>query len=132
VITKHLKKGMEPKLLRLIYKKYIARFGRGVRHIHEFPILLTYAEVYLPDMPELRELQGEMARDLFIDVMKELEASGYVVFDKKTSFFLTAEGYAEAGKSRRDRTLDFFNRNQGLAVPISVVSLIVAIVALFG
>lgn len=131
MITKHLKRGMEPKLLRLIYKKYISRFGRGVRNIDQFPVLVTYSDVYLPDMPELREIDGNMARDLFIDIMKELEASGYVRFDDKFAYFLTVHGYAEAAKTRRDRALDFFNRNQGLAVPISVVSLIVAVVALW-
>lgn len=122
---------MEQKLLGLIYKKYIDRFGHGVRNLSEFPILITSAEVYLADMPELQEMDGNLIRHRFIDVMEELRASGYVTYDQRTSFFLTEAGYQRAALSPKDKALDFFNKNQGLAVPISVVSLVISIFALW-
>lgn len=131
MITKKVLPGMERKLLMGLYRRYIDQFGHGIRHLQEYKILITAAEVYLPEMPELREVQGNMARDLFIDVMKELEASGFVVFDGSTAFNLTESGYRKASMSWKDRTLDFFNKNEGLAVPISVISLVVAVIALF-
>lgn len=130
VITKKISWQMEPKLLGIIYGKYIDRFGHGVRNLGEFPILITSADVYLNDMPELREMEGDLVRHRFIDIMKELEASGYVTYDQRTSFFLTEAGYQLAARSPIDKALDFFNKNQGLAVPISIFSLIISIVAL--
>ncbi|PIB57211.1 hypothetical protein [Pseudomonas sp. 2995-1] len=131
LITRQLKKGMEQKLLALIYRKYVERLGHGVRNLREFPIWITSAEVYLPDMPELREYDENMARDLFVDVMRELEASGYVIFDSNIAFFLTEAGYGRASMTPVDKFLDFCNKNQGLAVPISIVSLIVSFAALW-
>lgn len=131
MITKKITKEMEQKLLGLIYKKYTDRFGHGVRNLAEFPILITSAEVYLADMPELQEMDGNLIRHRFIDIMEELRASGFVTYDQKTSFFLTDAGYARAALSLKDKVLDFFNKNQGLAVPISIVSLIISIIALW-
>ena len=131
MITKKISKKMEPKLLGLIYKKYIDRFGHGVRNLGEFPILITSAEVYLADMPELQEMDDNLIRHRFIDIMRELQTSGYVNYDQKTSFFLTEAGYQRAALSPKDKALDFFNKNQGLAVPISVVSLVISIIALW-
>ena len=131
MITKKISKEMEPKLLGLIYKKYIDRFGHGVRNLSEFPILITSAEVYLADMPELQEMDDNLIRHRFIDIMRELQTSGYVNYDQKTSFFLTEAGYQRAALSPKDKALDFFNKNQGLAVPISVVSLVISIIALW-
>ncbi|WP_144080565.1 hypothetical protein [Pseudomonas simiae] len=130
MITKKISRVMESKLLGIIYDKYIHRFGHGVRNLGEFPIYITSAEVYVGDMPELQEQEGNVIRHRFIDIMQELEASGYVVYDQKTSFFLTDAGYKRASMSLKDKALDFFNKNQGLAVPISIVSLIISIIAL--
>jgi hypothetical protein len=131
VITKKISRVMESKLLGLIYDKYIHRFGHGVRNLDEFPIYITSAEVYVGDMPELQEQEGNVIRHRFIDIMQELEASGYVVYDQNTSFFLTEAGYKRASMTLKDKALDFFNKNQGLAVPISVLSLIISIIALW-
>jgi len=131
VITKKLKKGMEQKLLGIIYRRYIERFGRGVRNLDEFPVLITSSEVFLSEIPEMREVEGSMARDLFIDAMRELEVSGFVRYDQKMSFFLTEAGYRRAAMTRTDKFLEFCNRNEGLAVPISVISLIISVIALF-
>ena len=131
MITKKLKKGMEQKLLGIIYRRYIERFGRGVRNLDEFPVLITSSEVFLSEIPEMREVEGSMARDLFIDAMRELEVSGFVRYDQKMSFFLTEAGYRRAAMTRTDKFLEFCNRNEGLAVPISVISLIISVIALF-
>ncbi|MFK3794778.1 hypothetical protein [Pseudomonas sp. NPDC088444] len=131
MITKKLKKGMEQKLLGILYRRYVETFGRGVRNLNEYPVLITASEVFLSEIPEMREVQGLMARDLFIDTMQELQASGYVRFDGKMSFFLTEAGYHRAAMTPIDRFLEFCNKNEGLAVPISVVSLIISIIALF-
>lgn len=122
---------MESKLLGLIYEKYIDRFGHGVRNLGEFPVLITSAEVYLDGMPELKESEGDFIRHRFIDIMQELTASGYVTYDQKTSFFLTEAGYKRAALTPKDKALDFFNKNQGLAVPISIISLIISVIALW-
>ncbi|MDR6162371.1 hypothetical protein [Pseudomonas fluorescens] len=131
MITKKISRVMEAKLLGLIYDKYIHRFGHGVRNLGEFPIYITSAEVYLADMPELQEQEGDLIRHRFVDIMLELEASGYVEYDQKTSFFLTEVGYRSAAMTLKDKVLDFCNKNQGLAVPISVISLIISIIALW-
>jgi hypothetical protein len=102
-----------------------------VRNLGEFPILITSAEVYLGDMPELQEMDGNLVRHRFVDIMLELQASGYVTYDQRTSFFLTEAGYQRATLSPKDKALDFFNKNQGLAVPISVVSLVISIFSLW-
>ncbi|MCX2692283.1 hypothetical protein OO256_16130 [Pseudomonas sp. DCB_CB] len=131
MITKKITKGQEDRLIRHIYAKYIDRFGRGVRSLGEFPVLITSAEVYLGDMPDLAESSGNLVRYRFVDLLKELEALGYMRFDGSTSFFLTEAGYKKAAMSRADRFLDFCNRNQGLAVPVAAASLIISIIALF-
>ncbi len=130
VITKQLKKGMEAKLLGLFYRDYIDKFGRGVRNLDEFPILITAAEIYLARMPELQERTGNLVRYRFVDITEELKAKGLLRFDSRTSYYLTEEGYRQGGMTRWDKCLDFCNRNAGMAVVVAVVSALISIASL--
>ena len=136
MITGRLDKGMELKLLRIFYKRYITRFGRGVRHLDDFEISIASEDFYAKFMPELREQDANRVRSRFIDITRELEAGGLLRLDSP-SYYLTEDGYRLGGMTRTDRFLDFCNRNAGMAVIVAVVSaavsaasLIVAIVAL--
>lgn len=131
MITKKIGKGMKQKLLRIIYEKYVDEFGHGVRNLRQFPVLITAQESYHEKMPELMESQDNARRSLFLDVMKELRADGFIFYDEGVNYYLTAEGYEEADMGWLKRSLRFFNANQGLAVPISIISLIVSVIALF-
>ena len=42
-----------------------------------------------------------------------LQASGYVTYDQRTSFFLTEAGYQRAALSPKDKALDFFKKIRG-------------------
>ncbi|HDS1791474.1 hypothetical protein NPS34_25670 [Pseudomonas putida] len=131
MITKKISNKLEKELLRSIYKKYIERYGHGVRRISEFRVLITAGDIYHRDIPELLEKTDNGTKSRFLDVLRELEAIGYVRSDGAGAYVLTEPGYTEAAMSRIDKFLDFFNRNQGLAIPISMVSLIISLIALF-
>ncbi|MBC3492369.1 hypothetical protein [Pseudomonas taiwanensis] len=131
MITKKFSNKLEKKLLRSIYKKYIERYGHGVRRIGEFPVLITAGDIYHRDIPELLEKTDNGSKSRFLDVLRELEALGHMRSDGAGAYVMTEAGYTEAAMSRTDKSLDFFNRNQGLAIPISMVSLIISLIALF-
>lgn len=131
MITKKVSKGMKQKLIRIIYEGYVEAFGHGVRNLQQFPVLITAQDVYHKKMPELMEYQDNQLRSLFVDVMNELRADGFIRYDERVNYYLTPEGYREADLSRLQRSFRFFNANQGLAVPISILSLVVSVIALF-
>ncbi|MFG0828805.1 hypothetical protein ACF8R6_10555 [Pseudomonas sp. CJQ_7] len=130
IIRKILNK-LEKKLLRSIYEKYIERYGQGVRRLGEFRVLITAGDIYHRDIPELLERTPNGTRSRFLDVLRELEAAGCVRPEGAGAYVLTEAGYAEAAMSRTDKLLEFFNRNQGLAIPISMASLIISLIALY-
>ncbi|WP_369991347.1 hypothetical protein [Pseudomonas xanthosomatis] len=131
MITKKISKEQEEKLLRLIYEKYVGRFGHVVSRVGEFPVLINSVEIYHREMPELIVKFGSVKRSRFQELLKELEASGDMRSEGSVAYYLTEAGYARAAMSPVDKLLDFCNRNQGLAIPISVVSLAISIIALF-
>lgn len=132
MITKKIGKGMKQKLLRLIYEKYVDEFGHGVRNLEQFRVLITAQDMYHEKMPELMEFDDNVRRSRFIDVISELKADGFISHGGGGQcLYLTPEGYREADMGWLKRSLRFFNANQGLAVPISIFSLIVSVIALF-
>lgn len=131
MITKKISPEMASKLLKLLCQDYIAEFGHGVRNLPKFSVLITAHEHYAQRMPELYEYADGVRRPRFLDVMQELQADGFVRFDENIKFFLTEKGYKAGASSWIDKSIDFCNRNQGLAIPIAVLSFIVSIIALF-
>jgi hypothetical protein len=66
-----------------------------------------------------------------VDLAQELAARGFVEFSTdRTKFWLKEAGYDEAAKGPIQRALEFLNKNGGISILISIVSLIVAILAL--
>ena len=134
----HIKKGMEEKLLGLLYKRYVSKHGHGVRNLDQCPFSFLAEGVFAKDMPELRVEDGNRTTYLYLQLMKELESKGHVRKDARSmAFFFTEEGYRRAAMGWWDKALDFCNRNAGLAVVVAILaalislgSLVVAIIAL--
>lgn len=130
-MTTRLPKGVEMDLLKAIYRKYVDENGVGIRRIGSFKILITAQDTYSQAVPRLKKSSGQLRSSYFVSAMLELQALGYVEYDGKSAYQLTERGFQAASKSTLQRVVDYFNENQGLAIPISIVSLIVAVIALF-
>ncbi len=130
-ITKKVTKKMQLKLLKIFYAEYVEEFGEGTRNLNEYTVLTTEAEAYLDRMPELREQDGNMVRYLLVDLLVELRNAGHMTSIGGAQFSLTPEGYARASMNRWDEWIDYANKNSGLAIPISLVALVVSVIALF-
>lgn len=130
MITKKITRSMQLKLLRLIYEDYLEEHGEGVRKLGQFGVLITAHDMYIPRMPELMEVEGTLARPLFSDVLSELKTQGYLRWDEASKYYLTTEGYNFVRKGLYGRFVDYLNRNPGLAIPISVVSLLLSVLAI--
>jgi hypothetical protein len=134
VITKKLSKGMDVKLLSIIYKRYTKVHGYGTRHLDQFKVILTAGELFTDDMPEIVEFDPDTntQRYLLIDILKELLAQGYVEkSDDNKYYWLTEAGYDFAAKSKFEHFVTYLNNNSGWALPIAFISLLVSIVALY-
>ncbi|MFP3862831.1 hypothetical protein SHV42_07730 [Pseudomonas capeferrum] len=137
-VSGHIKKGMEEKLLGLLYKRYVNKHGHGIRNLDQCAFIFLAEGLFVKDMPELRVEEGNRITFLYLPLMNELESKGMVRKDnKKMAFFFTEEGYRRAAMGWWDKALDFCNRNAGLAVVVAVCaavislgSLVVAIIAL--
>lgn len=137
-VSGHIKKGMEEKLLGLLYKRYVNKHGHGIRNLDQCAFIFLAEGLFVKDMPELRVEEGNRITFLYLPLMNELESKGLVRKDnKRMAFFFTEEGYRRAAMGWWDKALDFCNRNAGLAVVVAVCaavislgSLVVAIIAL--
>jgi hypothetical protein len=122
-------KETDRKVLNYLYCKYLKQHGSSVTHLDNFTIFVVddgmkkaVPKLYDSD-PELKELK---------DVFKELSLRGFVnVHGNYRNISLTKEGFNEASKTWWRKFIDFFNSNPGLAVLISLISLVVAVIALF-
>lgn len=128
------------KFLRINYERYLKKYGEGSRNLEKFHILVTGAELYKDEMPELLVYEdGCGRRSLLPDIIIELESkklirNSQIGFFSDTNEFLTYiftdEGYELASKGRVDRLISYFNDNPGLALPVSLFSLFVSIIAI--
>lgn len=125
---------IEKKFLLWLYKKYILRFGYGIRNIDKCDFHTTYSIEHLPY--EFYEVKNGVAKSHVHEYAKELEAKGLIRFaENGLVFYFTKEGYESVSASKFQRFLDALNRNPGAlalaAAVISIGSLIVAILAFF-
>ena len=114
-------------LLNCIYKKYVEVHGCNISEIDSFSVVIMDDgfRSALPDLfegdPDLTELKA---------VIRDLRARGYVKSNTPyRDVFLTIDGYKMSSKSVFGKTLDFLNSNPGLAIPISLLSLGIALIA---
>lgn len=83
-------------------------------------------------MPEIAVFNGTHKKYLVTDWATELQAKGLVSIEpSRLEFFLTEKGYNQASLRWCGKAVAYLNNNQGLAIPISILSLAVAVIALF-
>ncbi|MFQ6574169.1 hypothetical protein [Pseudomonas sp. UM16] len=127
-MSEHIKKGMEEKLLGLLYKRYVTKFGHGIRNIDECAFSIGGEAMFLKDMPELRVVEGLRTSSLYLPLMKELESKCLVRHDRQgLAFFLTEEGCRRGAMKLLDKALDFCNKNAGAAVFVAIVAALASI-----
>ena len=77
-------------------------------------------------------INGNIKRYLLTDWAHELQAKGLVEIEpSKLEFFLTEKGYDQASLGWLGKTIAYLNNNQGFSIPLSILSLGVAVIALF-
>jgi len=127
-VSSHVQKGMDKKLLGLLYKRYVSKYEHGIRNIQNCPFSFMADVLFVDAMPELYVDEGSHITSIYMQVMKELEAQGYVVKDQKNlAYFFTIEGYRRAAMNRWDKALDFCNRNAGLAVVVAIFAALISL-----
>ncbi len=119
----------DKKVLAYLYKKYKEDHGSSKSMFSEFSIFIldnglkkAVPELYGTD-PELEKTKN---------IFKELSVRGFIrIHGNNRNISLTEAGFIEASKTPLNRFIEFLNSNPGIAVIISLVSLIVATIALF-
>lgn len=123
---------LEQKFLNVLYKRYSSNYGYGVRNLNKCIFWLTSAASFEAEIPEIAVTQNGIKIDFLVDWVKELEARGLVKINPhELKFVLTEKGYHQASLGGFGKAMAFLNNNQGLAIPISILSFIVSIIALF-
>lgn len=122
---------LERRFLASLYKKYNSNFGYGIRHLRSCAFYVTGPESFEAELPEIWDISGQTKKSQLLDWAKELNAKGWVVFsENQLTFTLTEAGYREANQGCVGRVMSYLNNNPGWAIPISIFSLIVAIIAI--
>ncbi len=117
-----LKPEHEDALLRYLYDRYVANFGRITSN-------LSAVEVWTTEQPEpiAINIPGGGFWYPTVNIGVSLELKGLVSFNEnRTAFHLTKLGFDQADKSCFERFLDVLNKNPG---GISLAALMVSIVA---
>ena len=123
---------LEQKFLEALYRRYSSNYGYGVRNLKKCKFHLTAGESFEAEIPEISVINGNIKKYLLIDWANELQMKGLVEIEPgKLEFFLTEKGYDKAPLQWFGKTLAYLNNNQGLAIPLSILSLAVAVIALF-
>ncbi len=138
---KKITKKMEEKLLKILYRRYLEEYGYGVRHLDKYEILVTGAEIYVDEMPEIYsyDKKNQTKYSLLMPILDELQAKKFVRgFSTSTGFeprkyyyYLTEDGYIHASKSKLDHFISYLSQNTGWAIPVAALSLVISIIALF-
>lgn len=117
--------------LKLVYKKYVNNYGYGKRNLGEFYIFTTSAECFENEIPNIFEEKNGVRRSRLLSFTRELEIDGFLKIAKGgQKIYLTEAGYDFASQGFCSRVLSYLNKNPGLSIPISVVSVIVSIFAM--
>lgn len=126
-----LTSSLERRFLLSLYKKYNFNFGYGLRNLQACTFYITGPTSFETELPEIWEITDGVKRSQLLDWVQELNTKGWVKFgDNPLTFNLTEAGYCEANKSYFGRMMSYLNNNPGLALPVAIFSLIVAIIAL--
>ncbi|MBU3020160.1 hypothetical protein KO519_21020 [Paraglaciecola agarilytica] len=134
MITKKITKGMEVKLLQIMFNRYIKEHGYGTRNLKKYSVIITGGEAFVDDMPEIVEYNArtDTKRYLLLDILKELMGRGFIeCSEDNTHYWLTKQGYDYASKTWLQRFMTYLNNNSGWAIPIALLSLMASITALF-
>ena len=123
---------LEQKFLEALYKRYSSNYGYGVRNLKECKFYLTAGESFEAEIPEITVIDGNRKKYLVTDWVHELQAKELVKIEpNKLEFFLTEKGYNQASLGWFGKTMTYLNNNQGLSIPLSILSLVVSVIALF-
>lgn len=124
---------MEEKLLKIIYERYTKEYGYGTRNLTEYKVIITGGAMFENEMPEIYEYDEaqNMKRCLMLDILKELMARGYIECSGDNNYYwLSEKGYEHASQNRLQRFVSYLNNNSGWAIPLALLSLVVAVIAL--
>ncbi len=123
---------LEQKFLEALYKRYSSNYGYGVRNLKECKFYLTAGESFEAEIPEITVIDGNRKKYLVTDWVHELQAKELVKIEpNKLEFFLTEKGYNQASLGWFGKTMAYLNNNQGFSIPLSILSLVVSVIALF-
>lgn len=119
----------QKKIINCLYKSYISRHGRSISKLqqHSLFILDKKLECAVPEMFSEGDTELKSVKDAF----QELQHKGYVqVLGNNRQIRLTEKGYLFASENWFQKALIFLNKNPGVAILISAISLILSIIAL--
>lgn len=123
---------LEQKFLEALYKRYSSNYGYGVRNLKECKFYFTAGESFEAEIPEIAVIDGNRKKYLVADWAHELQAKELVKIEpNKLEFFLTEKGYNQASLGWFGKTMAYLNNNQGFSIPLSILSLVVSVIALF-
>lgn len=118
------------KLLDVMYRRHSAKHGHRKSNLSETFLYVTSGPELEAEIPDIFEINNGMKRYFVVAIAKELEAQGLIEFNSdNTKFWLTDLGFEEGRKRSLRRLLDFLNKNGGLSIIISLISLLVSICA---
>lgn len=117
----------EKKVLIYLRDSYVGRHGTRESNLEDFTIFVMDEglKAVVPhlygDDPSLSELKS---------VFRELARRGLVrIHGADRNYSLTREGYTFASKGWGQRLIDYLNSNPGVAILISITSLVISIAA---
>lgn len=134
MITKKITKDMEEKLLKIIFERYTREYGYGTRNLSEYKVIITGGSMFEEEMPEIVEYDPDqnMKRYLLLDILQELMARGFIERSEDNVYYwLSEKGYDHASKTKMQHFITYLNNNAGWAIPISLLSFLASIIALF-
>ena len=123
---------IEQKFLEALYRRYSSNYGYGVINLKKCKFHLTAGQSFEAEIPEIAVINGNIKKYLVTDWARELQAKELVEIEpNKLEFFLTEKGYNQASLGWFGKTMAYLNNNQGFSIPLSILSLMVSVIALF-
>lgn len=113
-----------------LHKDYSEMYGKNVSKLSDYSlsILDSGLKSAVPQLYDKNDTDLLRAKEAF----KELAYGGYIdILGNYRNIRLTEKGYQEASMGFFKKALLFVNKNPGLAIIISLLSLAVSIIALF-
>ncbi|QND84089.1 Uncharacterized protein ChrSV_1862 [Chromobacterium vaccinii] len=113
-------------------KRHIDKHGYKKSNLSDSFLYITSGQKLEEKLPKIVKIENGIKRYFVVDIANELAINKFITFSKdNTKFWLTELGYDEARKNCLHRTLEFLNKNGGISIIVSTISLIVAICAFF-